>query len=82
MDYLLPAAVEMADITIAHIETPSPLKALGAKGAGEGGTMRAPAGIVAAVEDALRPLHVEVKHIPLTPLHVRNLIAAGKKKEE
>ncbi len=81
MDYLLPAAVEMPDITITHIETPSPLNPLGAKGAGEGGTIPAPAAIVAAVEDALRPFHVEVKHIPLTPLHVRNLIAASKKKE-
>jgi CO/xanthine dehydrogenase Mo-binding subunit len=74
MDYLMPAAVEMPDITIAHIETPSPLNPLGAKGAGEGGTIPAPAAIVAAIEDALRPFHAEIDHIPVTPLRIKTLL--------
>ena len=81
MDYLLPAAVEMPDMTIAHLETPSPLNPLGAKGAGEGGTIPAPAAIAAAVEDALRPYHAEISHIPITPQRVRNLIASCKNRE-
>ncbi len=82
MDYLIPAAVEMPDITVAHVETPSPLNPLGAKGAGEGGAIPAPAAIAAAVEDALRPFQIEVGHIPLTPQRVRNLIAASRESRD
>jgi len=76
MDYLLPGAAELPDLTIAHLETPSPLNPLGAKGAGEGGAIPAPAAIVAAVEDALRPFHVEITQIPVTPARVRQWIVA------
>jgi CO/xanthine dehydrogenase Mo-binding subunit len=79
MDYLMPAAGEMPDITIAHLETPSPLNPLGAKGVGEGGAVPAPAAIAAAVEDALRPFHAEITQIPTTPLRVKSLIAAAHK---
>ena len=66
-DYLLPSAPEVPGCKIIHIETPNPLNPIGVKGAGEGGTIPAPAAIVAAVEDALSPFGVHFSDMPLTP---------------
>ena len=49
------------------METPNPLNPLGVKGAGEGGTIPAPAAIVSAIEDALSPFGVRFTEAPLTP---------------
>src|SRR6185503_1062900 len=66
-DYLLPAAPDVPGALIEHVETPNPLNPLGVKGAGEGGTIPAPAAIVAAIEDALSPFGVHFTDMPLTP---------------
>jgi carbon-monoxide dehydrogenase large subunit len=66
-DYLLPAAPDVPNCTIEHVETPNPLNPLGVKGAGEGGTIPAPAAIVSAIEDALSPFGVRFSDMPLTP---------------
>lgn len=76
MDYLLPTAAEMPQqVTVAHVETPSPLNPLGAKGAGEGGVIPVGAVFAEAVEDALAPLGVVIREIPLSPNKLRRLIA-------
>jgi carbon-monoxide dehydrogenase large subunit len=49
------------------MHTPSPFSANGAKGAAEGGIIGAPAAIVCAVADALRPMGIEVRQCPLSP---------------
>ncbi|PYN86300.1 MAG: xanthine dehydrogenase [Candidatus Rokuibacteriota bacterium] len=66
MDYALPRAADVPPLEVHHLETPSPLNPLGVKGAGEGGTLPAPAAIANAVADALRPLGVAVTEMPLT----------------
>jgi carbon-monoxide dehydrogenase large subunit len=66
-DYLLPSAPDVPGCTIVHVETPNPLNPLGVKGAGEGGTIPAPAAIVAAIENALSPFGVHFVEMPLTP---------------
>jgi carbon-monoxide dehydrogenase large subunit len=66
-DYLLPSAPDVPGCAIEHVETPNPLNPLGVKGAGEGGTIPAPAAIVAAIEDALSPYDVHFTDMPLTP---------------
>jgi carbon-monoxide dehydrogenase large subunit len=66
-DYLLPASGDVPGAVIEHVETPNPLNPLGVKGAGEGGTIPAPAAIVAAIEDALSPFNVRFADMPLTP---------------
>ncbi len=66
MDYALPRADDVPRFEVHHVVTPSPLNPLGVKGAGEGGTLPAPAAIANAVADALRPLRVEVTEMPLT----------------
>jgi len=75
-DYLVPMAAEMPDIECAHVETPTKTSMLGAKGAGEAGTGGAPAAIMNAVNDALRPLEAKVTSQPITPETV--LRALGK----
>ncbi|NND42839.1 MAG: xanthine dehydrogenase family protein [Silicimonas sp.] len=66
-DYLVPMAAEMPDIHVAHIETPTKTSVLGAKGAGEAGTGGAPAAVLNAVNDALRPLGTSIWQMPMTP---------------
>ena len=71
MDYLVPMAGEMPDIDIGHVVTPTADSELGAKGAGEAGTAGAPACIMNAVNDALRPLGAgPITQMPITPEHV------------
>jgi carbon-monoxide dehydrogenase large subunit len=77
-DYLLPMATDVPTCVIAHVETVNPLNPLGVKGAGEGGTIPAPAAIIAAIEDALSPFNVHFAETPLTPERiVAALRAAG-----
>jgi carbon-monoxide dehydrogenase large subunit len=75
-DYLVPMAAEMPEIDVAHVETPSSLSELGAKGVGESGTGAAPAAVMNAVNDALRPFAARVASQPITPETV--LVALGK----
>jgi carbon-monoxide dehydrogenase large subunit len=63
MDYALPRAADVPGFEVHHVVTPSPLNPLGVKGAGEGGTLPAPAAIANAVADALG---VTVSAMPLT----------------
>jgi carbon-monoxide dehydrogenase large subunit len=74
-DYLLPTASGLPRISISHVETPSPLNPLGAKGAGEGGIMPTAAAIVSAVEDALSPYGIEVSEHPIAPSYLAARIA-------
>lgn len=66
-DYLVPMAVEMPDIEIAHAETPTRDTDLGAKGCGEAGTAAASASALNAVNDAMRPFNATIAQIPMTP---------------
>ena len=75
-DYLVPMAAEMPDIDVGHIETPTRESLLGAKGAGEAGTAGAPAAIMNAINDALRPLRAQVFAQPFSPERI--LQALGK----
>jgi aerobic carbon-monoxide dehydrogenase large subunit len=74
LEYVLPGAAEVPDIRIFHMETPSPYTEFGIKGIGEGGAVAPPAAIVSAVNDALRPLGVELNEVPLTPEKVLSAI--------
>lgn len=67
LDYALPTAAEVPDLEIDRTETLSPHNSLGAKGAGEAGTMGATPALVNAVVDALRPLGVGFINMPLSP---------------
>lgn len=75
-DYLVPMAAEMPDMVVGHVETPTKESELGAKGAGEAGTAGAPAAVMNAINDALRPLGAQVTEMPFTPERI--LRALGK----
>ena len=75
-DYLVSMAAEMPDMVIAHVETPTQESELGAKGAGEAGTAGAPAAVMNAINDALRPLDARLTEMPFTPERI--LRALGK----
>ncbi len=77
-DYLVPMAAEMPDIRVAHVETPTGVTTLGARGVGEAGAVGAAAAVWTAVNDALSPLGATVTAQPMTPEHVLERIAAAK----
>jgi carbon-monoxide dehydrogenase large subunit len=68
----------MPTIEVGHIETPQPGTALGIKGAGEAGTVGAPAALWCAVNDALRPLGARIDRLPFTSERVLAAIRAGR----
>src|SRR6202165_5289098 len=74
MDFLMPTAMEVPEIEIAHMETPSPLNPLGIKGVGEAGTIPVAALVAEAIEDALAPFGVRIREMPLSPHRIRELM--------
>src|SRR5205809_5128080 len=77
MDFLIPTALEIPAIEIGHRETPSPLNALGIKGVGEAGAIPVPALVAEAIDDALAPLGVRVREMPLDPDRLLRLIRSA-----
>jgi carbon-monoxide dehydrogenase large subunit len=74
MDYLLPAATDLPNIEVGHLETPSPYNPGGMKGMGEGGAIGPPAAIANAIEDALSPFGVTITETPLSPERIWRLV--------
>jgi carbon-monoxide dehydrogenase large subunit len=68
-DYLLPTALEVPRMELAHTTTPSPLNPLGIKGAGEAGAIPVGPLFAQAIEDALqlKAKNFELLEIPLSP---------------
>jgi carbon-monoxide dehydrogenase large subunit len=77
-DYLLPGSVEVPNIQILHMQTPSPYTEFGQKGVGEGGAIGPGAAIANAVNDALKPLGVELCELPITPPRIVAALANAK----
>jgi carbon-monoxide dehydrogenase large subunit len=75
-DYLPPTCAEIPPIEIAHLETASEASLTKAKGLGEGGAIGAPAAVLGAISDALRPFGIEVLEMPATPRRIRDLLRA------
>jgi carbon-monoxide dehydrogenase large subunit len=82
MDYLIPTACEIPRIDVQHLDRPSPTTLGGFKGAGEGGTIGAPAAIANAVADALAPLGVDISEMPITPARLFHLGGSRRRARE
>ena len=67
MDYLVPSAAEVPSYDLVHLETPTWVNPLGAKGVGESGTVGAIPAVYNAVVDALTPFGVTHLETPITP---------------
>jgi 2-furoyl-CoA dehydrogenase large subunit len=74
LDYGKSTTLETPNIEIEHYPIPDPYTTLGQKAAGEGAAIPSPAVIAGAVEDALSPYGVRIRHLPLSPEHVWRLI--------
>jgi len=70
-NYLLPTALDVPEIVIGHMQTPSPFTELGTKGMGEAPVISSKAAVIAAIEDALAPLGVGVDESPASRQRVR-----------
>jgi carbon-monoxide dehydrogenase large subunit len=67
MEYVLATAADAPrTFEIRHLESPTPLNPLGAKGAGEGGIMPVHPLIAQAIEDALAPFNAVFARVPVT----------------
>ncbi|SDM40462.1 carbon-monoxide dehydrogenase large subunit [Bacillus sp. OK048] len=74
MDYLIPTASEIPEITSIHMESASPRNPLGVKGLGEGGTISPPAVLANAIEDALSQFDIKINKLPLSPNYIWSLL--------
>jgi aerobic carbon-monoxide dehydrogenase large subunit len=79
-DYLLPGPAEVPEPRITHLETLSPWTEFGVKGIGEGGAIAPPAAIANAINDALKPLGVELTVSPITPRRIVEAIAQARQR--
>jgi carbon-monoxide dehydrogenase large subunit len=70
MDYFMPRASLIRDMTLLHHPTPSRVSPLGVKGAGEAGVAAALPALVDAVLDALAPLGIAHLNMPLSPAKI------------
>ena len=77
-DYAMPSAAELPSFEIVHMETPTFINPLGAKGIGESGTIGSTPAVHSAVIDALLPFGVRHLDMPATPQRVWEAIAAAK----
>jgi carbon-monoxide dehydrogenase large subunit len=66
MDYCMPRADNLCDLQIVSNPVPTPSNPLGAKGAGEAGTVGALPAVMNAIMHALRPLGVHEFDMPAT----------------
>jgi carbon-monoxide dehydrogenase large subunit len=66
-------------IEIDHLETPSPLNALGLKGAGEAGVIPSAAVFASAIEDAVG---IPIRAMPISPSELYELEARHRDHDE
>jgi carbon-monoxide dehydrogenase large subunit len=77
MDYAMPRADTLCDIDIKSNPVPTKLNPLGAKGAGEAGTVGALPAVMNAILDALGGVGVKELQMPATPARVWNAISTA-----
>ena len=81
MDYAMPRAADLPGITVISNPVPTAMNALGAKGAGEAGTVGALPVLMNAIIDALRPLGVQDVDMPASPQAVWSAIQKARSLE-
>jgi len=67
IDYAMPTANEIPELTLDRTVTPSPTNELGVKGIGEAGTIASSAAVINAICDALSPLGIKHVDMPASP---------------
>ena len=77
-DYGFISAAELPSVTVVHMETPTPVNLLGAKGIGESGTIGSTPALQSAVVDAVSHLGVRNIEMPCTAERVWQAIQAAR----
>ena len=77
LDYTIPTMLDVPEIVVEHIETPSTFTLGGMKGAGESGAVGSVPAIILAVADALSAYKPKIITMPLTPSNVLKLMGVG-----
>ncbi len=78
MDYGMPRADLLPSFATEIVEVLSPTNPLGIKAGGEGGTTPAPAVVINAIVDALRPFGIRDISMPATPFAIWSALEAAK----
>ena len=78
MDYAMPRAADVPPFAVESHEVPTAVNPLGAKGAGEAGTVGALPCVINAVVDALAPLGIRHLDMPASPERVWRAIREAK----
>ena len=81
-DYMVPCALEIPDVRLAHLVSPALATEYGVKGLGEGGAIAPPAAIANAVADAFRGIGASFNETPLTPRRVSEAIDRARRAKE
>src|SRR5262245_9393389 len=80
MDYALATATDAPpSFDIRHLESPTPLNPLGAKGAGEGGIMPVHPLLAQAIEDALAPFGARITRVPVTRAEICAMVREARR---
>jgi len=74
MDYIIPGTMEVPPVDVVHLETPPAVSVTGFKGMAEGGTIGSTSAVANAVADALAPLGIEIRELPVTPDRLYRLL--------
>ena len=82
MDYAMPRAGDIPNITIEMRAVPTKVNQLGVKGVGEAGTIGALSATINAICDALAPLGVRHLEMPATPDRVWTAIREAKRQKQ
>jgi carbon-monoxide dehydrogenase large subunit len=79
MDYMIPRADDLPNVTIRTRAVPTQVNPLGAKGVGEAGTVGSLVATINAICDALAPLGVSHIEMPATPARIWEAIESARK---
>ncbi len=74
MDYIIPGTHEVPPVEVIHLETPPAVSVTGFKGMAESGTIGSTAAVANAIADALAPLGLEIRELPVTPDRLYRLL--------
>ncbi len=77
LDYAMPRADDLPAFEVSELDTFSISNPLGAKGAGEAGTIGAPITVMNAIFDALKPIGVTDLSMPATPTKIWSAVQAA-----
>ena len=78
MDYAVPRADDLPEITTALIDHPSVINELGVKGVGESGAIAPGPAIANAIEDALAEFGITIRELPVTPGRIFEMLARAR----